>query len=81
MEIYTNKKSYYFTFENNAEREEIYNTLISTLGKEYDSERRLEQITEKWQREEISNYEYLMYLNEAADRTFSDLTQYNEIFE
>jgi len=76
MEIYTNKKSYYFTFENNAEREEIYNILIGTLGKEYDSERRLEQITEKWQREEISNYEYLMYLNEAADRTFSDLTQY-----
>ena len=53
----------------------MYNALIGTLGKEYDSERRLDQVTEKWQREEISNYEYLIYLNEAADRTFSDLTQ------
>lgn len=75
MEIYTKKKSYYFAFGNNTEREEVYNALIGTLGKEYDSERRLDQVTEKWQREEISNYEYLIYLNEAADRTFSDLTQ------
>ena len=39
----------------------------------------MDKITEKWQKKEISNYEYLKYLNEAADRTFSDLTQYNII--
>ncbi|XP_070799266.1 WD repeat- and FYVE domain-containing protein 4 [Pituophis catenifer annectens] len=30
----------------------------------------------KWQRREISNFEYLMYLNSLAGRTHSDLMQY-----
>lgn len=29
-----------------------------------------------WQRREISNFEYLMYLNSLAGRTHSDLMQY-----
>uniref|UniRef100_H0WV48 WDFY family member 4 n=1 Tax=Otolemur garnettii TaxID=30611 RepID=H0WV48_OTOGA len=31
---------------------------------------------QKWQRREISNFEYLMYLNTAAGRTYNDCTQY-----
>lgn len=30
----------------------------------------------KWQRREISNFDYLMYLNTVAGRTYSDLNQY-----
>ncbi|XP_061490749.1 WD repeat- and FYVE domain-containing protein 4 isoform X1 [Rhineura floridana] len=30
----------------------------------------------KWQRREISNFDYLMYLNTLAGRTYSDLMQY-----
>ena len=75
MEIYTKKKSYFFAFNNTKEREEIYNILIERLGKEFESKRRLEHVMEQWQKKEISNYEYLLFLNEAADRTFSDLTQ------
>ncbi|XP_077207114.1 WD repeat- and FYVE domain-containing protein 4 isoform X2 [Paroedura picta] len=30
----------------------------------------------KWQRREISNFEYLMYLNTLAGRTYNDLMQY-----
>lgn len=30
----------------------------------------------KWQNGEISNYDYLMHLNNFADRSFNDLTQY-----
>jgi hypothetical protein len=36
----------------------------------------LEQATKKWQQCEMSNYEYLMFLNINADRTFNDLRQY-----
>jgi factor associated with neutral sphingomyelinase activation len=32
-------------------------------------------MTLKWQNGIISNYEYLMYLNSTAGRTFNDLTQ------
>ena len=35
-----------------------------------------ENVTVKWQNGQISNYDYLMYLNSLADRTFNDLTQY-----
>ncbi|EEB19713.1 protein FAN, putative [Pediculus humanus corporis] len=35
-----------------------------------------EIITLKWQNRAISNYEYLLYLNSLADRSFNDLTQY-----
>jgi factor associated with neutral sphingomyelinase activation len=34
------------------------------------------EYTEKWKRREISNYEYLMKLNEFALRSFNDLSQY-----
>jgi hypothetical protein len=30
----------------------------------------------KWQRREISNFDYLMFLNTIAGRTFNDLNQY-----
>jgi hypothetical protein len=33
-------------------------------------------ITQRWQRREISNFEYLMALNTYAGRTYNDLTQY-----
>jgi len=34
------------------------------------------EVMQKWQKHEISNFEYLMHLNYEADRTFNDLTQY-----
>ena len=34
------------------------------------------QMTERWQKGEISNFEYLMFLNTMAGRTYNDLTQY-----
>jgi hypothetical protein len=33
-------------------------------------------MTTKWQRREISNFEYLMFLNTIAGRTYNDLNQY-----
>jgi hypothetical protein len=36
----------------------------------------LDTVVRQWQRREISNFEYLMYLNNEADRSMNDLTQY-----
>ncbi|CAD5116250.1 DgyrCDS5159 [Dimorphilus gyrociliatus] len=33
-------------------------------------------MTSKWQRREISNFDYLMFLNTVAGRTYNDLNQY-----
>ncbi|XP_021348371.1 neurobeachin-like isoform X5 [Mizuhopecten yessoensis] len=37
---------------------------------------KLSCMTQKWQRREISNFDYLMYLNTIAGRTYNDLNQY-----
>eukprot|EP00850_Spirogloea_muscicola_P006613 SM000031S11622 [mRNA] locus=s31:702958:718064:- [translate_table: standard] len=37
---------------------------------------RRSQLTERWVRREISNFEYLMQLNTLAGRTYNDITQY-----
>ena len=36
----------------------------------------LENVTLQWQTRQITNYDYLMHLNEASNRSFSDLSQY-----
>lgn len=37
---------------------------------------RASNMTQKWQRREITNFEYLMFLNTIAGRTYNDLNQY-----
>ncbi|KAG5449774.1 Lipopolysaccharide-responsive and beige-like anchor protein, variant 2 [Clonorchis sinensis] len=44
-----------------------------------DSPRRLFQqsnMTHRWQRREVSNFDYLMYLNTISGRTYNDMNQY-----
>ncbi|CAN0263256.1 unnamed protein product, partial [Discosporangium mesarthrocarpum] len=36
----------------------------------------VEAETRRWQRGQVSNYEYLVFLNTVAGRTVNDLTQY-----
>lgn len=36
----------------------------------------LEEALRKWQQKEMTNFEYLMFLNNEADRSMNDLTQY-----
>ncbi|ORX58974.1 hypothetical protein DM01DRAFT_1301754 [Hesseltinella vesiculosa] len=36
----------------------------------------LQDLTQQWQRREITNFQYLMYLNAIAGRSYNDLTQY-----
>ena len=36
----------------------------------------LENITMMWQNKQISNFDYIMHLNQAGNRSFSDLSQY-----
>ena len=33
-------------------------------------------VTQRWERGEISNFQYLMYLNTLAGRSYNDLMQY-----
>ena len=71
--------SVYFVFESNSARDNmvsIIEGLPSFPDKAKDGSGSMHAMTRKWQLKEISNFDYLLYLNSEADRSFSDLTQY-----
>lgn len=79
-EIFVGSRSFLFVFRNQKDREEFVslitikhsaNALNSSL---MDSS--IACMTAQWNKGQISNFEYLMYLNTAAGRTYCDLMQY-----
>eukprot|EP00299_Pterocystis_sp_00344_P015525 c7760_g1_i2.p1 GENE.c7760_g1_i2~~c7760_g1_i2.p1 ORF type:complete len:961 (-),score=246.06 c7760_g1_i2:23-2503(-) len=77
LEIYTETTSYLYAFKTLKQRDELFNTLTSLpLCKKNLEPTDMSNMTLKWQSGIASNYEYLMYLNSIADRSFNDLTQY-----
>jgi factor associated with neutral sphingomyelinase activation len=75
LEIITDR-SYYYTFETEAHRNRIYSILSKRVPVHCFRIDQLENVTLQWQTKQISNFEYLMHLNEASNRSFSDLSQY-----
>jgi hypothetical protein len=70
--------SHLFVFESRDERDGLYH-LLSTqtaFASRHRSTLNLDEVTRRWQRRELSNFQYLMHLNNEAGRTFNDLTQY-----
>ncbi|XP_055630908.1 protein FAN-like isoform X2 [Toxorhynchites rutilus septentrionalis] len=65
----------YVSFRNQSERDDFYGQ-VTQQGDFSVVEQIPESITLKWQNGLISNYDYLLYLNSLADRTYQDLTQY-----
>src|SRR3546814_5165016 len=61
-----------FSFETSAVQTRVYNILKSHPTLAHLSNTSVEQITRKWQKGEISNFDYLMYLNNEADRSVKD---------
>lgn len=37
---------------------------------------KMSNMTKRWQQQEVSNFDYLMFLNTVAGRSYSDLSQY-----
>eukprot|EP01119_Soliformovum_irregulare_P011407 TRINITY_DN2849_c1_g1_i1.p1 TRINITY_DN2849_c1_g1~~TRINITY_DN2849_c1_g1_i1.p1 ORF type:complete len:891 (-),score=264.62 TRINITY_DN2849_c1_g1_i1:87-2759(-) len=70
-------KSMFFAFQKPSLRDEVFDTLIKQpavlKSQAMDDQHNM---TLKWQNGLISNYDYLMFLNYSAGRTFNDLTQY-----
>ncbi len=65
-------------FQTTEARENIFATLKRLGNKKLDiyGRNELDLALAKWRRGELSNYEYLMYLNFASGRSFNDLSQY-----
>uniref|UniRef100_A0A674PMY5 Neurobeachin n=1 Tax=Takifugu rubripes TaxID=31033 RepID=A0A674PMY5_TAKRU len=91
MEVFmANRTSVMFNFPDQATVKKVVNSLPRVgVGTSYGlpQARRISlatprqlfkssNMTQRWQRREISNFEYLMFLNTIAGRTYNDLNQY-----
>ncbi|EFC42183.1 BEACH domain-containing protein [Naegleria gruberi] len=71
-----NNKSIFLAVKNQTERDNIYNIILKQPIISNISLNDQGNMTLKWQSGLISNFDYLLYLNFIADRSFNDLTQY-----
>uniref|UniRef100_A0A673G2V3 Neutral sphingomyelinase (N-SMase) activation associated factor n=1 Tax=Sinocyclocheilus rhinocerous TaxID=307959 RepID=A0A673G2V3_9TELE len=65
----------YLMFYSTKERDELY-YYIATFLENHIAECTAESYMLQWQRGHISNYQYLLHLNNLADRSVNDLSQY-----
>ena len=68
-------ESFFFSFQSMKDRDEIYDLIVRQPGLERLQNSDMASMLLKWQRRQISNYEYLLFLNNQAGRTKNDLTQ------
>lgn len=77
IEIELEDKSYfYFGFKHQEERDRFYDILISYCTSKIVTEKSLHLLQTMWINREISNYDYLLNINQLALRSFNDLSQY-----
>ncbi|XP_068199670.1 protein FAN [Antennarius striatus] len=65
----------YLKFYSTADRDEVY-YYIATFLENHMTEHTAESYMLQWQRGHLSNYQYLLHLNNLADRSCNDLSQY-----
>ncbi|XP_011493823.1 PREDICTED: protein FAN-like [Ceratosolen solmsi marchali] len=71
-----NKDEYFFlSMKNQEDRDALYTNLLSQSALKIETIHQ-NHMTMQWQNGSLSNYDYLLYVNSLADRTFHDLTQY-----
>ncbi|KUF87459.1 FAN protein [Phytophthora nicotianae] len=77
LEIYLqNGDSFFFSFQTRKERDDFYALMVGQPELQRCRRKDLQYMMRKWQRRELSNFEYLKFLNNASGRTRNDLTQY-----
>ena len=78
IDSHTSLPYLYLTFEDEERRDAFYTKLVLDQGEklirlDQDSH---ENMLQKWRYGAISNFDYLIYLNNMSDRSYNDLTQY-----
>lgn len=74
--FHNNRHSSLIIFEDERSRNLAYNYLKNNCKKMQDSHIHINNIKHLWVNGQISNYNYLMFLNAMGNRNFNDLSQY-----
>lgn len=80
--FFADRTNHFFAFPN-KDRKEVFATLVkyippSSLAESRSPEQvlRSSDMTKRWQMRQVSNFEYLMYMNTLGGRSFNDISQY-----
>ncbi|KAI6657447.1 Protein FAN [Oopsacas minuta] len=77
IELFTKKDtSIFLALETNSFREHLYSLILKQEDTKLELLPELTVMTDKWSCKELPNFEYLMFLNFKANRSFNDITQY-----
>jgi factor associated with neutral sphingomyelinase activation len=77
LELFTsNGDSLYLSYANSSQRDYVFDVIAQHNVSIATSSETLEAMRLKWARREVSNYDYLLFLNNQSDRSTNDLTQY-----
>ncbi|KAG5324079.1 FAN protein, partial [Pseudoatta argentina] len=68
-------KHLFLSFQKQDGRDKLYENLLKQSAVSLETVPQ-NQMTMRWQNGSLSNYDYILYVNSLADRTFHDLTQY-----
>lgn len=68
--------SVYYNFPSKEVRDMVYSAICSSPRFAPSASQSLTSMTASWVRGDTSNYDYLLYLNQHAGRSWMDLTQY-----
>jgi len=74
--IYKKSRSDLIIFDNENTRDTVFAFLLEKQPSLQDGMVSLKSVCDQWVRGEISNFDYLMYLNTVASRSSNDLAQY-----
>jgi hypothetical protein len=66
----------YYNFASKEVRDMVYSAICSSPRFAPSAPQSLTSMTASWVRGDTSNYDYLLYLNQHAGRSWMDLTQY-----
>lgn len=69
------QRSLYFVFSDEEICSKFYETIRSQSEVQIETNE-LQTMTIRWQNGLVSNYDYLLFLNDQADRSFQDCSQY-----
>ena len=80
IEVFTERGlAFLFSFDSEVVRENVYQIMLSQCPRAKEmslTAENLKRWRDRWQNGRISNFQYLMYINTMAGRSFNDLTQY-----
>ncbi|EFC43745.1 predicted protein [Naegleria gruberi] len=76
VEIFCSDGRNFFLVLEKVDMNKVYEKLKSSDKHHKKAFPSLKTMQSKWQKGEVDNFEYLMYLNTLAGRSFNDLTQY-----